>query len=445
MNPQDPFLDEDKALACVHCGLCLGSCPTYLETGNENDSPRGRIYLMRSIQNGRLSLNGGSSPVTHLDRCLGCRACETACPSGVAYGQLLESTRDHVEHHATRSLYQRFLRRWVIDTLFPVPWRFRLATWPAMLIKRMGLESYLPARFRDALELLPDTPSHASLPALAPCPVQPSRGKVGLISGCVMPVLYGKTHLATIRMIHRLGFDVVIPPDQRCCGALHAHGGQLAKARNLARHNLQVFEDQDCDHIVVNAAGCGSTLKEYEHLLAEEPGLQQQARAFTGKVRDYSEWIMEAGCEWLERLEAHRRDGWTPPAPLDGPTTFHDACHLAHAQKITEWPRRWVRAVAGDHYVNLPEADICCGSAGSYNLTEPELALSLQQRKVRHIQGTKASLVVTTNPGCILQIRAGLLKQGFKEIEVMHLADYLDQALESLAVECQALPAHQNQ
>ena len=429
------FLDEDKALACVHCGLCLGSCPTYLETGNENDSPRGRVYLMRSIENGRLSLNGSHSPVSHMDRCLGCRACETACPSGVAYGQLLEATRDHIERHARRPWYQRLLRRWLIEKIFPFPTRFRWAVLPAMAVKRMDIASLLPRFLSEAMELLPDKLSRVRLPALAPSHTQPARGRVGLLTGCVMPVLFGKTHQSTIQLIQALGFDVVIPSQQRCCGALHAHSGKLAEARELAQHNLQVFEQADCDVVLANAAGCGSTLKEYDHLLSQDPVVWERASQFVAKVRDFSEWMEQQGASLRERFASAHAQGWSLPEPLNGLTTFHDACHLAHAQGITMPPRQWVQAVAGPHYVELNEADICCGSAGSYNLTEPEMAARLQLRKTSHIRQSKASLVITTNPGCILQIQSGLRKEGLGSVRVMHLADYLEMALRHLPSE----------
>lgn len=410
----DNFLDYDKSLACIHCGLCLSSCPTYLETGNENDSPRGRIYLMRAVQEGRLPL--GDTAVRHIDLCLGCRACEAVCPSGVHYGELLESTRDHIEKHHTRSLWQTFLRRFAIEQIFPYPERMELALIPAIWLKQLKLERWLPALAREALSLLPARLSSAPLPALSPA-TSPLRGRVGFVSGCVMSVMFGDTNAASVRLLNRAGFDVVTPADQGCCGALYAHGGNLRDARASARRNIAVFERLRLDAIVINAAGCGSTLKEYGHLLSDDPNWAGHAAAFSAKVKDLTEWL------------AVHPTNFNSAAPATSKITYHDACHLAHPQRITKAPRDLVRAVAGERYVELPESDVCCGSAGSYNLTEPEMAERLQRRKIENILKTGAKLVITSNPGCLLQLRAGLRKAGAHDIEALHIADYLDRAV----------------
>jgi glycolate oxidase iron-sulfur subunit len=424
------FLDHDKALACIHCGLCLSSCPTYLETGNENDSPRGRIYLMRAVQDGRLPL--GDTAVRHVDLCLGCRACEAVCPSGVPYGQLLEATRDHVERYHARSLWQTLLRRLAIEQFFPFPERLELALLPAKLARRLKLDSLLPKFAREALALIPENARAVNLPEVSPASPASRRGRVGFVSGCVMSVMFGETNAASVRLLNRAGFDVVTPPEQGCCGALYAHGGNLEQARVAARHNIQVFESLDVEAIVINAAGCGSTLKEYEHLLAGDPAWAARAVAFSAKVKDLVEWLwrlpivdgrLPIGDE--ARSIGHR------PSTIGNPlrVTYHDACHLAHAQRVTKAPRDLVRAVAGENFVELPESDVCCGSAGSYNLTEPEMAERLQRRKTENILQTGAKIVITTNPGCLLQIRAGLRKAGALDVEVLHLADYLERNL----------------
>ena len=435
MPALDTFLDEDKALACVHCGLCLASCPTYLETGNENDSPRGRVYLMRAIQQGRLSLDSSVSPAVHIDRCLGCRACETACPSGVQYGSLLEHTRDFMEHHMKRPWFQRLLRRVFIEKVFPFPNRFRLAMMPAVLMKRMEVTHLLPSFLKDALDLAPDTLEVDRVRAFSPSQQQPAKGRVGLIKGCVMPVLFGGTHQSTIRILNRMGYDVVVPEEQVCCGALYAHSGQLNKARDVARKNIEVFDRAHCDTILINAAGCGSTLKEYEHLLEDDLEFMPKTCSFVGKVMDFSEWMDHVGWTAFEQAFISKRNNASSiengetSSLFQTQTTFHDACHLAHAQGITQQPRDLVKAVAGDHYVELSESEICCGSAGSYNLTEPEMAARLQKRKISHIESTQAKIVVTTNPGCILQIESGFKNSGYNNVRVMHIADYLDAAL----------------
>lgn len=398
-----PFLDERKALTCVHCGLCLSGCPTFLETGDENDSPRGRIYLMRQLQAGRLPVEG--TVVTHLDRCLGCRACEAVCPSGVLYGELLETTREHIERHHQRSAWQTLLRRVAIEQVFPYPWRMKLALLPVRVARALGLRNWLP----QAAELIPETFSARALPEVSPA-IGPRRGRVGFVRGCVQSVLFGETNAATVRLLNRAGYEVVTPPDQVCCGALYAHTGSLAEARRCARHNVAVFERERLDAIIINAAGCGSTLKEYGHLLGTDA-----SREFARKVKDLSEVLSPSS------FQRH-------PA---GKVTYHEACHLAHAQRITQQPRDLIRAVAGTNFVELPESDICCGSAGSYNLTEPEMAQRLQQRKVANILRTGAEIVITTNPGCLLQIQAGLKNAGADQIRVMHLADYLDEQARS--------------
>ena len=397
------FLDYEKSLACIHCGLCLSSCPTYLETGNENDSPRGRIYLMRAMQDGRLPV--AETAVRHIDLCLGCRACEAVCPSGVQYGELLESTREHIETHYQRSPFQKFLRRVAIEKVFPFPERMELALRPTAFMKKV--QRFLPKFAREALSLVPDTVSSQPVPPFSPA-TRTKRGTVGLIRGCVMSVMFGDTNASTVALLNRVGYDVMTPDTQVCCGALYAHGGNLKSARECARTNVRAFANVDA--IVINAAGCGSTLKEYGHLF----GGDAAGKAFSAKVKDITEILSPQNLG--------------PTKPEHRKVTYHDACHLAHAQRITRQPRDLVRAVAGKNFVDLPESDVCCGSAGSYNLTEPEMAARLQRRKTENVLKTGAELVITTNPGCMLQIQAGLKKAG-RDIQVMHLADYLHERI----------------
>jgi glycolate oxidase iron-sulfur subunit len=409
------FLDSEKALACIHCGLCLSSCPTYLETGNENDSPRGRIHIMKALHEGRLALE--DSPVRHLDLCLGCRACEAACPSGVQYGALLEASREFVERTHSRSLWQRFLRRVLIEKILPYPERMEIAVAPALAAKRSGLARWLPGFARKALSLLPTHATRDVSAEWTPAAGQPSRGQVGFIRGCVMSVLFGDTNHASVRLLTRAGYDVVAPLTQGCCGALYAHGGNLEAARAAARRNISAFEAYNLSAIVINAAGCGSTLKEYGHLLHNDPVWAERAAQFSGKVKDLTQWLMENG-----GADASGRPRQEFPRKI----TTHDACHLAHAQRITQAPRALVKAVAGHQLVEMPEADVCCGSAGSYNLLEPAMAERLQQRKVENILRSGAQIVVSTNPGCLMQIRAGLDRAGAHHIETLHIADFLD-------------------
>ena len=353
---------------------------------------------MRAMQDGRLPV--GDTVVRHIDLCLGCRACEAACPSGVQYGELLESTREHLETHYERSAFQKFLRRVAIEKVFPFPERMELALRPVGAMKK--LSRLLPKFAREALSLIPENISSKPVPPFSPA-TGTKRGTVGLVRGCVMSVMFADTNAATVGLLNRAGYDVVTPDTQVCCGALYAHGGNLQRARECARANVRAFERVEA--IVINAAGCGSTLKEYGHLLGEPSG-----KAFSAKVKDITEILSPQ--EFASAKPEHRK------------VTYHDACHLAHAQRITLQPRDLLRAVAGKNFIELPESDVCCGSAGSYNLTEPEMAERLQRRKTENVLKTGADLVVTTNPGCMLQMQAGLKKAG-SNIQVMHLADYL--------------------
>ena len=414
MSAVSPFLDETKALACVHCGLCLSSCPTYLETGNENDSPRGRIYLMRAMQSGQLGMS--AVPVRHVDLCLGCRACETACPSGVKYGTLLEETRAHIEKHHGRGLFQWVLRRFIIGQVFPFPWRLRLALLPVRVIRFLRLNFMLPKFAREMIELLPQCPMKGKLPVKRLAKGD-SKGQVGFVEGCVMQVMFGDTNESSVKLLNRDGWDVYTPKGQGCCGALYAHSGQLAKARDCARRNIAAFEKQSLDAIIINAAGCGATLVEYGELLKNDPAWSERAKAFSGRVKDLVAWL-EGSLFTVSGSGAK--------------VTYHDACHLAHAQGIVKEPRELVKAKSGDEFIDLAESDLCCGSAGSYNLTEPEMANRLQARKVQNIIESGAEVVVTTNPGCLLQIQSGLGKASAHHIRAVHIADYL---LEDGAVE----------
>ena len=401
------FLDESKALACVHCGLCLSSCPTYLETGNENDSPRGRIYLMRAIQSGKLGVD--AEPVKHLDLCLGCRACETACPSGVQYGTLLEETRDHIEKHHKRGVFQTVLRRWIIEKVFPYPRRTSLALLPVRVLRFLHLDGLIPGFARSMLDLVPQRLAKRKLEAKRLAKGE-AKGDVGFIEGCVMQVMFGDTNESSAELLQRDGWNVVTPGEQGCCGALFAHGGQLEKARECARKNIAAFEGKLMDAIIINAAGCGSTLVEYGELLKSDPEWAERAEAFSAKVKDLVTWLDADDVK---------------PTNDCSKVTYHDACHLCHAQGISSEPRQLIQARAGGEFIEMPESDLCCGSAGSYNLTEPEMAERLQTRKVKNIIDSGAEVVVTTNPGCLLQIQSGLKKAGADHVRAVHIADYL--------------------
>lgn len=411
------FLDETKSLACIHCGLCLSSCPTYLETGNENDSPRGRIYQMRAVNDGRLSLDPGT--VRHFDLCLGCRACEAACPSGVQYGALLEETREHVEERHQRGFLDGFIRRVMVERIFPNRRATQLALAPALLTKRLSLDRWLPKSLRRFTDLVPrriETPQ--PLPAHSKTTVGNKLGTVGFISGCVMDVMFNRTNWNSIRLLNAAGYDVVTPANQTCCGALFAHSGKLDLAREKARQNIKLFAETGVDKIVINAAGCGSTLKEYDHLLSHDSEWKDKACNFAGKVIDLTEALV-ASPFFMAQLGKIRSEDQSGSR-----VTYHDACHLAHAQRVRNAPRQLLATALGAGFVEMPESDVCCGSAGSYNLTEPEMAARLQKRKLNNILSTMADTVVTTNPGCLLHIIAGVEQRGAC-VRVEHIADFL--------------------
>lgn len=411
------FVDHEKFFDCVHCGLCLASCPTYVELGTEPDSPRGRIALLRGLQEGRTQLT--DEVVHHLDLCLGCRACETACPSGVQYGALIEGARPFIEQHHTRPFGQR-LRRWAMNTLFPRPWGARLF---ALMLRiggglgfgRLARWERLPARLRYWLGLLPargDVSGTRLDERYAPTGER--RARVALLSGCVMSAVFGATNRATVKVLRRNGCEVLVPKDQGCCGALLLHNGDKHTALELAKHNVDVFGKLEVDALLVNAAGCGAMMKEYAELLKDEPAYHERAARLTEKMQDVAEFLDDLGLH-------------PPTREVRASAAYHDACHLAHGQGVREQPRALLSAIPGLTLTSLPESDWCCGSAGTYNLTQPDMAARLLERKVGHIQTTGADLVVTGNPGCLMQIRAGLQQRGLPT-QAVHTLDLLARA-----------------
>jgi glycolate oxidase iron-sulfur subunit len=405
----------ERILDCVHCGVCLPQCPTYRVLGQEMDSPRGRIYLMRAAAEGRIGLS--ENFVLHMDRCLGCRACESACPSGVPFGRLLEQTRGQIERQVPRPLSRRLLGRLILGT-FPEPRRLARLVAALRLYQGAGLQRIVRAagllrpfpRLQAMERLLPDLDGDAreSLPTrLEPAGV--SRGTVALLTGCVQSVLFPEVNRATARLLARAGYTVVIPSGQGCCGALHLHWGDRAGARRLARTNLAAFAG--VDWVATNAAGCGTALRDYGHLLADEPG----ATALAGRVRDVSELLAAALPE--------------PRHPLPLTVTYHEPCHLAHGQRVREAPRAILRAIPGLRLVELPDADVCCGSAGVYNLLEPAIAGQLLERKLDRIAETGAEVVASGNPGCLLQLRVGLAERGLR-VRALHPVELLSWSVE---------------
>ncbi len=484
-------LDHEAMMDCIHCGLCLSQCPTYAEEGVEADSPRGRIYLMRALAEGRVEPK--AEVTQHFDSCLGCRACETACPSGVRYGHLIENTREFLKQEQAPTKHRGLLVQG-LEAVFPYSNRL-----DALLIAvRIGRRSGLIALARRAglMKLLgPLGAMEANLPPLRPFgshkkfPVQvAARGeqmaRVGMVTGCVLPVLQPQVNEATSRVLSKAGCHVDAPRDQRCCGALHAHGGDLEVARDFARHNIALFEDWQAEHgawdaIIINAAGCGAALKEYPSWLVEDEAWRERAEKFAAKVRDVSEFLAQepfasrlqvlAGAS-KPRLEtsitrdaprevvpntpgasslpnASGRDNKILPLESDEQThaeakgeqptqprrvTYHDACHLAHGQGVRAQPRKLVKMASdglGLELVPLAESEMCCGSAGTYNILQPEMASQLLERKMKNILATGAQIVVSANIGCTLQLRGGIRKHN-APLQVLHPVELLDQATE---------------
>ena len=400
-RPQGDLIDK-----CVHCGFCLPTCPTYMLWGEEMDSPRGRIYLMKAALDGRTAIT--PSFVQHFDACLGCMACVTACPSGVQYGPLVERTRAQIERHHERSLGDRLFRAGLFS-LVPYPGRMRVVLAPLALVGgavrafgRSALSRALPSRVRALLALAPKV-SWSSLAggvAERTRAVGEKRLTVGLLTGCVQRLVFPKVNDASVHVLSAEGCDVVAPAAQGCCGALALHAGRMDEARGFARRLIEAFEASGVDRIVVNAAGCGSSMKEYGELFAGDPVWAARAHAFASRVRDISEVLSELG---PPRAPRH---------PIKGTVAYHDACHLAHAQGVRSEPRAMLRTIPGLEIVSPAEPEICCGSAGIYNLVQPEPAGDLGTRKVGHLSALRPDFVATGNPGCMIQIAASAARQG---------------------------------
>ena len=404
----------------MHCGFCLPACPTYALWAQEADSPRGRIYLMKLASEGQVAVD--QHFVRHFDTCLGCMACVTACPSGVRYDQLIEATRAQIERLTDRAFGDRLFRR-VLFALFPYPRRLRVAALMLWLHQRLGLRALLGAvgildRLPPRLSALDRLAPPVSLPSIfkrPPARIPPAgvpRRRVALVLGCVQRTFFPNVNAATARVLSAEGCDVIIPRAQGCCGALLVHAGEESKAVAMARRFVDAFDGLDVDAIVINAAGCGSTIKEYGHLLRDEAGYADRAAALAEKCRDISEVLADLPAQ-------------APRHPLRATVAYHDACHLQHAQRVTDPPRQVLAAIPDLEVREIPEAGECCGSAGIYNLVEPDAAAELGRRKVANVAATGAGAVVSSNPGCLLQLQAAAARP----LPTYHLVELVDASI----------------
>ncbi len=441
MAPKLPAFDQHRPPArdlvddCVHCGFCLPTCPTYALWGEEMDSPRGRIYLMGAALDGEPLTD---TMVGHFDACLGCMACVTSCPSGVQYDKLIEATRAQVERRHQRTKAERVLREAVFQ-LFPYPHRLRVLRGPLRAYQASGL----PGLLRRSGLLRRLSPSLAAMESFAPplgkrrpvpehtAALGPRRGTVGMLLGCVQREFFPDTNAATARVLAAEGFDVHAPAGQGCCGALSVHNGREGEALRFARALIDQFDAARVDHVVVNAAGCGSTMKEYGELLAADPAYASRAREFAAKVLDVTELLAQAGSV-------------APRHPLPVVAAYHDACHLAHAQGVRDQPRQLLGEIPGLDLREIDESSLCCGSAGIWNVLNPEPARQLGDRKAANVRATGAQLLVTANPGCLMQIGAAMERAGGRDrIALAHTVEVLDASIRGVPVSRLSPPAGQ--
>ena len=422
-------LDYSVVQQCMHCGMCLPTCPTYVETKVERNSPRGRISLMRAIADGQLEASKAFADEMYF--CLGCLACETACPAGVDYTQLFEMARAEAERsRVLDSAPRRLLREVLLGFLFRDQERLRFvgrllwmyqASGLQTLVRRSGLLRLLPEGLRGLEAKTPTVQRHFSPELIAPKEMPkttPPAWRVGVLTGCVQDLIYSHVNRDTVEVLLANGCEVITPSSQGCCGSLHAHNGEYEMAKDYARRLIDHFDLNSLDAIITNAAGCGSHLKHFDRLLKDDAEYAAKARLWSQKVRDISEWLIEIGIRSPEKTATTTR------------VTYHDACHLCHGQKVTAQPRAMLAAIPGLDLAPLTESMWCCGSAGIYNLIQPEMATKLQQRKLDHIAATGAKIVATGNPGCLLQIQNGLAARG-TPVEVAHPVTLLARAYRS--------------
>ena len=413
---------EEDMYKCVHCGFCLQACPTYLETGLETESPRGRIALMKAVNEGRIGIT--PDVYRHWDLCIQCRACEVACPSGVPYGNLIEAAMSEVEQRRKKGLLARIVGNFVLNSIIPKQGRLELVASVLRLYQWSGMQTAV----RKTKILATLAPSLAELELSSPTvskrhfkargQVVPAQGemraRVAMLSGCVMPLMHGPEMDAAMRVLTRNGCEVEVTKGQGCCGAIHSHVGDLERARALARKNIDVFEEREIDAVIIASAGCGARMKEYGHLLENDPGYADRAAKFSGTVKDIHEFLVDLP--------------FTPPtARLDKRVTYQDSCHLANAQRITDAPRAILTSIPGVELVEMERSDVCCGAGGTYTITEREFSLRVLNSKMQNVGKTGADVLATANPGCVLQLQYGAQRYG-PPVEVAYVTDLLDEA-----------------
>ena len=415
--------DESDLYKCVHCGFCLQVCPTYLETGLETESPRGRIALMKGVNEGRIEMT--DSVMRHWDLCIQCRACEVACPSGVPYGKLIETTMAEVAQRRKQNSVKGLVGNAALKWILPEQGRLSKVVGAARLYQNSGLQNLVRrsgllkrispdlAEMESSMPKIPSTTFRASGQVIPATGGEKTR-RVALLSGCVMPLVNGPQMNAVVRVLTRNGVEVVVPKNQGCCGAINSHVGDLSTARELARRNIDGFLAEDVDAIVVASAGCGSRMKEYHDLLKDDTEYAEKAAQLSDMVEDIHEFLVDIPFE-------------VPTASLDYRVTYQDSCHLANAQRVTASPRQILKSIPGIEFVELPNASICCGGGGTYTITEREFSLKILKTKMDAVAETKADIIATANPGCLMQLQMGAGRHKMP-IEVRYVTDLLDEA-----------------
>ncbi|MBT2766023.1 (Fe-S)-binding protein [Paenibacillus sp. ISL-20] len=425
-------LDYDQLTNCMRCGFCLPACPTFRETGVEPESPRGRIALMKAVVDGLMEPDGMFRD--QMNHCLGCRACEPVCPADVKYGQLIEKARDAIEDHPNHSLPVKGMRKLFFNGIFPHRNRLKVLGGAMKFYQKSGLRrvargtgmmKLFPRHLQQMESILPDAGAHGVVEKLGT--VYPAKGtpiaRVALFRGCIMDVMFAETNCNSVKLLSEAGFEVVIPPEQVCCGALHAHSGEMELARDLARTNVKVFKEMNVDYIVSNAGGCGALLIEYDHLLHEDAVWKEQASWFESRVVDISKLLLEHG-----RLPSFAESSASVHEPIV--VTYQDSCHLRNVMRNGAAPRQLIRQVGNVIFEEMKEADRCCGSAGIYNVTHPEMAGQILEHKMENVNATGARYLLTSNPGCLLQMKLGVEKHGNTDkMEVQHVVDFLYERL----------------